>query len=128
MRRLLSAAAVVAAVLFTGCEGVVIHRSGPPSHAPAWGVRAVHTHHYRYYPSYGVYYCDVHHDWCYCDGGSWVTVSVLPEHIVIGPEVTFVEIEEAGPAPYLRITEHRTKYPPGWKASPPMGRGKGRWK
>jgi hypothetical protein len=86
-------------------------KKGPPAHAPAHGYRA--KFHYRYYPSFSVYFDINRNLYFYLAGNDWRVASTLPAQINIKSS-RYVIIKMDTDKPYLDHKKHKQKYPPGW--------------
>lgn len=85
-------------------------KNGPPAHAPAHGYRA--KFHYRYYPSFAVYFDINRNIYFFMAGKDWRVASTLPAQINIKSS-SYVTIEMDTDKPFLDHKKHKQKYPPG---------------
>ncbi len=85
-------------------------KTGPPSHAPAYGYRAKHQ--YRYYPSQSVYYDTARGLYFYLERDNWQVSVSLPSKLKVSLG-NYVEMELETDKPYVQYKEHVKKYPPG---------------
>ncbi|MCK5487633.1 MAG: hypothetical protein KAI86_15555 [Desulfobacterales bacterium] len=94
---------------------------GPPPWAPAHGYRA--KHHYRYYPSWHVYFDVGRSLYFYYDSGHWRVSVSLPSGIRIEVE-DYVTLEMETDRPYEYHAEVAKRYPPGQQKKMYKGNGK----
>ncbi len=100
-------------------EAKVLHRNGPPDHAPAHGYRARHS--YRYYPANEVYYHTGRRIYFYIEGGVWVSDALLPYQLRLSLG-GYETVEIYSDTPYEYHEKHKRKHKP--KHKPPPGQAK----
>ena len=111
---------ILSLALAASLTGCVVHGHGRSGHVSA-GVAVGCNHHYAFYPDYDAYHCGGCGYWWTLDGGAWVEFSVRPAHIVLGPSVVVVDVDDRGPSPWRHVDSHRKQGHPG--KGPPPGRG-----
>lgn len=93
-------------------EVKVVHRHGPPPHAPAHGYRAKHC--YRYYPAREVYFDTERRIYFYIEGEVWKSGVSLPYHLRVSlGDYRTVEIYSDTPYEYHKKHKKKHKVPPG---------------
>lgn len=95
-------------------ETKVVHKHGPPNHAPAHGYRAKHC--YRYYPAKEVYYDAERRIYFYIESQIWKSDVSLPYHLEVNLGA-YQTVELYSDTPYAYHEKHKSKkkhkVPPG---------------
>jgi hypothetical protein len=96
---------VLVLLILSGC--IVVHKPGPPPHAPAYGYRAKYI--FWYYPCCEIYYHPERKVYIIFEGGNWIEVKEKPKHLISSH---YVIIETDNDKPWNQHDYYKKKYPP----------------